>query len=398
MKKMILPISADPLTNGHLDLITRGMKIAEPLIIAVLNNNNKSTMFDLREREVMIKEVLQQIPHLCQALKKNHIKVLSYPGLLTDLAVALETNCIIRGVRNDKDWHHEETLKKAYQNQLWNNEQPLKFIYLRANKKTNCISSSLVKSIFAHHGNIAPFVPLKIKQKMEKKILGKKKIIITGSIASGKTTCARLLSEMLGKDQENSVISFDEMIVKIYQEIEKGQTPALAEKITKILPKDMKKEPLTKKLVVQSLTKMSLRQAKPFLEKLQILFSPYLRLKFSEKMQNIAAKKSEGFIILDAPMAVEYDLLPEANNVVVLVQASLETQLRRLKNRHFQEEKEARKRIVLAGSYEEKKLLIEKKIAFYNCGECFVLNADQQDNTKNIKDLAHALRAYFDKV
>src|SRR5215510_12282943 len=102
MRRAIYPGSFDPVTNGHLDIIERGCKLFDEIIIAILVNPEKQPFFSIEERETMLREVLQSIKHGNCMLRVSH-----FQGLLVHYAVAQQANAIVRGIRAISDYEYE---------------------------------------------------------------------------------------------------------------------------------------------------------------------------------------------------------------------------------------------------------------------------------------------------
>jgi len=158
MKKVIFPGSFDPVTLGHIDLITRASKLAERVVIAVAVNTSKKPLFDLNERCKLLSE---STAHL------SGIEVIPFTGLLADFAKEHNAQALIRGIRGATDADYE--LQLAQVNKVLNSE--LETILLPANAATGFISSTVVKEVFKHHGDIDSLAPLCVKKAFLKKQL-----------------------------------------------------------------------------------------------------------------------------------------------------------------------------------------------------------------------------------
>ncbi|PKF60541.1 pantetheine-phosphate adenylyltransferase [Psychromonas sp. psych-6C06] len=146
MKTVIFPGSFDPITNGHLDLIIRASRLADRVIVGVAKNETKNTLFDLQTRCALVTEATQQI---------EGVHVLPFSGLLADLAKQQEAQALIRGIRGTTDADYEIQLSQV--NKALNPQ--LETILLAANGETGFISSTVVKEVFKHNGDISQLAP-----------------------------------------------------------------------------------------------------------------------------------------------------------------------------------------------------------------------------------------------
>lgn len=146
MKRAVYPGSFDPITFGHLDMIERSAKMVDELVIAVLCNSAKNSLFSLEERVNMIKEVTKDLPN---------VRVETFDGLLVDYMREIEATIIIRGLRAVTDFEYE--LQIAQMNHVLKGDAET--IFLITNLKYSYLSSSLVKEIASYGGDITKFVP-----------------------------------------------------------------------------------------------------------------------------------------------------------------------------------------------------------------------------------------------
>lgn len=146
MKKAIYPGSFDPVTFGHMDIITRSAKIVDELVVGVLNNSAKNSLFSLEERVSMIKEMTKDIPN---------VTVASFDGLLVDYMNEIGATIIIRGLRAVTDFEYE--LQIAQANHVQNEE--IETIFLTTDLRFSYLSSTIVKEFASYGGDISKFVP-----------------------------------------------------------------------------------------------------------------------------------------------------------------------------------------------------------------------------------------------
>ena len=146
MKRAIYPGSFDPITFGHLDIIERSSKIVDELVVGVLRNSAKNSLFSLEERVSMIKEMTKDLPN---------VRVECFDGLLVDYMEQIGATIIIRGLRAVTDFEYE--LQIAQTNHVQNDK--IETIFLTTNLKYSYLSSTIVKEFASYGGDISKFVP-----------------------------------------------------------------------------------------------------------------------------------------------------------------------------------------------------------------------------------------------
>lgn len=156
MRRAVYPGSFDPLTLGHLDIIRRSAGIVDELVVSVLHNSAKNSLFSTDERVSMIKEVTQDIPN---------VKVATFDGLLVDYVKEIDASLIIRGLRAVTDFEYELQLTQT--NHILNPE--VETIFLTTNLQYSYLSSTIVKEIASYGGDISQFVPPEFIERIFKK-------------------------------------------------------------------------------------------------------------------------------------------------------------------------------------------------------------------------------------
>ena len=146
MKVAIYPGSFDPVTNGHVDMIERASKIVDELVVGVLNNSAKNSLFSLDERVSMLKEITKDMPN---------VTVASFDGLLVDFMEKIDATIIVRGLRAVTDFEYE--LQIAQTNHVENPE--VETIFLTTSLQYSYLSSTIVKEFASYGGDLSKFVP-----------------------------------------------------------------------------------------------------------------------------------------------------------------------------------------------------------------------------------------------
>jgi pantetheine-phosphate adenylyltransferase len=153
----IYPGSFDPPTNGHLDLIQRGSKIFEELVVAVLRNPEKSPMFSLAERLEMLREITSDL---------NNIRIDTFDGLMVEYAKSIDAMCVLRGIRAISDYEYE--LQMALMNRKL--EPTLETVFMMPAVKYSYVSSRLVREVAQAGGPVKDLVPEAVEHRVRQKI------------------------------------------------------------------------------------------------------------------------------------------------------------------------------------------------------------------------------------
>ncbi|HEV7374247.1 MAG TPA: pantetheine-phosphate adenylyltransferase [Pyrinomonadaceae bacterium] len=163
MRRAIYPGSFDPVTNGHLDIIERGCKLFDEIIIAILVHPDKKPFFTIEQRREMLAQVIAEIEHgSCRLLIED------FQGLLVDYAVQREADAIVRGIRAISDYEYE--LQMALMNRRL--EPRIETVFMMPAEVYSYVSSRLVKEIFLLGGKIEGLVPPSVEIMMQKKLDG----------------------------------------------------------------------------------------------------------------------------------------------------------------------------------------------------------------------------------
>lgn len=153
----IYPGSFDPITSGHLDLIERGARIFDRLIVSVLRNETKQPLFSVEERMEMLCEAVQGLPN---------VEVDSFNGLLIQYAASKNATALLRGIRAISDYEYE--LQMAHMNRRL--APGIETIFLMAREAHSFISSRLVKEVISLGGDINGLVPPFVEKRLRERL------------------------------------------------------------------------------------------------------------------------------------------------------------------------------------------------------------------------------------
>jgi pantetheine-phosphate adenylyltransferase len=153
----IYPGSFDPVTNGHLDLIERGAKIFDRLIVAVLQNLEKEPLFEVRERLEMLREVTRRWPN---------VEIDVFDGLLMDYARRKKAQVILRGIRAISDYEYE--LQMALMNRKL--APNIETVFMMPAETFSYLSSRLVREIAKLGGSVRDLVPPAVEERLRSKV------------------------------------------------------------------------------------------------------------------------------------------------------------------------------------------------------------------------------------
>ena len=156
----IYPGTFDPMTTGHMDIVKRSLKIVDSLVIAVANNINKDSLFNINERIEIIKNYIKSLNEF-----NSKIEVTELSGLLTSFAQTQNATCIIRGLRAVSDFEYE--FQMTGMNYQLNPD--IETIFLMTSEKNSFISSNFVKEVHKLGGDVSNFVSKNTLNELNKK-------------------------------------------------------------------------------------------------------------------------------------------------------------------------------------------------------------------------------------
>ena len=153
MRRVVYPGSFDPVTNGHLDIISRAARLYDEVIVAVLLNLSKSALFTVDERAEMLREVTTEF---------SNVRVASFDGLIVDFCKANDVSAIVKGLRAVSDFDYE--LQMAQMNY---SQAGVETMFMTTNPLYAFLSSSLVKEFAKFGGNVASLVPKPVLDRLK---------------------------------------------------------------------------------------------------------------------------------------------------------------------------------------------------------------------------------------
>ncbi|EMA8638818.1 pantetheine-phosphate adenylyltransferase [Cronobacter malonaticus] len=155
--RAIYPGTFDPITNGHLDIITRAASMFNELILAVAASPHKKTMFSLDERVALAQRAAAHLPN---------VSVTRFSDLMANFAQAQQANVLVRGLRTAGDFEYEMQLAHMNRHLM----PTLESVFLMPSKEWSFISSSLVKEVARHQGDVSHFLPAHVHQALLEKL------------------------------------------------------------------------------------------------------------------------------------------------------------------------------------------------------------------------------------
>ena len=154
----VYPGSFDPITYGHIDIIERGCKLFDRVVVAILINPNKTPLFTVEERLEMISKSLKHLP-------QEKIKVSSFSGLLVDYVKKVNAKAILRGIRAISDFEYEFQMALTNRRLL----KTVDTVFMMPDERYSYLSANLVREIASFGGDISHFVPPHVEKRLKEK-------------------------------------------------------------------------------------------------------------------------------------------------------------------------------------------------------------------------------------
>ena len=309
IRRALFPLSADPITLGHLDLIARGAAQCDELVVAVMDNDLKAGayLFSLEERAAMAERAVREraVPN---------VRVIASRGLLTDLYLTEACDAVVRGIRDEADQAYEERQMRIHTSIL-----PAlngRIHYLPADPRLAHIASSLAKGLAARGLDVSAYVPAFVKRQLEEKLLRQWKIAVTGGIAVGKSHVAARLAERWQARNGTRAwhVNIDQLLRELYADATPGAQAlrdTLAERFGREVLKDggrdVDRAALSARLFAADCPR-SLR------EEIHALTAPHIERKYREALSG-----KEGLIVLEWAQLAEMAMGHWANHHAIVV-------------------------------------------------------------------------------
>lgn len=321
MKSCIYAGSFDPITLGHLDVIERAAALFDKVFVSVGNNNSKSGLFSIDEKIDLITKSTKHI---------QNVEVVSFTGLLADFSYELGCKVVIKGVRNFQDFDYERLLHDIGLTQ----QRGIETFTIFAKPELSHVSSSASKELCKYNGLTSGYVPLVVKQALEKKLHGQFIVGITGEAGMGKShfvdVMVRLVSSIYGVDKIHH-IDLDKVGHDILHKLTAPVYLTLREDIRKEF--NLKGEMIDRK-ALGSIVFNDDGALNRLNEMMKIPMMTRIRKEIDGR---------RGMIVLNGALLVEANFLSLCNNNVVVVTSSASEQSQNLSNRGLNNEQVVRR-------------------------------------------------------
>lgn len=340
MTHPVLPLSGDPPTLGHRNLVERAAGLFGDCTVVLARNAGKSPVFTVEERKRLCEATFAGIPNVAVEI---------CDGLLADWCFRRGVRLLVRGIRGGGDVEGEVNLAWGHRRQV----PDIETVYLPAFESLAHVSSSLARIIAAEQGDLRGLVSMPVKEAMEAAMHGQFRLCVTGPIACGKSTLVgRLAAWFAERRVPCEEIDMDRVTEDIYRGTDAGVTAAFTARLTEsfgagVLGDGGQPDKNRVRQAVLSDKSGNLKKslADAIREPLEISLRSRLRGR-------------KGLLLLAAAVAAEGDWIWHSNNHVLLVKADPAVQLERLMGREKIDRDEAARRLEWSGTAERKAELI----------------------------------------
>lgn len=381
MSKCIFSLSADPIHFGHINTIERAARLFDQVHVAIGVNETKKYLFQLYERLDLIRRATAHI---------KNVEVSAFDGLLVDYAVLNGINIIIKSVRNAEDAEYERRLCSVGNTQA----SGIETLILFSDPRYENVSSSVIKALEQHKGFIHEFVPLCVKQALEKRLSMQVIIGVTGGIGCGKSYITKQLREHIPLRTVN--IDFDNLVHEIYTQRSQPYYTQIRRNIIDEFGDDIIIHTNPEKYLIDS----RILAGKVFpnpekMNKLYKLLDEALFMIYRETLQ----KNKDCIIFLNCTYLMgnnisDFNLSYLCNNNIILVECDKKYQVRRLKENRLLTDQQIDDRLSSQYSNEVLKEKIERQIEKDGYGNLMCFN-NSEHKPDSIKVLAENIKRYW---
>ncbi len=369
----LFPLSADPITNGHIDIIKRASLAFDELIVAIGKNGNKKYLLPIEKRVALLNACFKD---------DSNIKIKTYLGLLPDFARENNIHTIIRGIRNKDDLEYEHTLQQTCKGLC----ADIDVFLLITDPKFSHISSSLVKMLLFDNAFIHEYVPLVVKQSLEENVLGRFIIGITGEIGAGKTYISNKLVDIAkAHNLEAHNIELDNLGHDILNTLDEPFYRNLRQDLIEIFGHEIT---LDGNFIDRKILGKIVFNDKKLLNKLNSLMKEAILIRLRQEITN-----KKGLILINGALLSEFNMTNYCNNNIVLIETSVKLQTSRLKKRDFSDE-QIQRRIESQYTTQKKLHVLQNSIKQDNYGTIIkFLNENATD--EEINDLYLKIKKFL---
>ncbi len=371
--RALYAFSGDPITYGHIDIVERAARTYEEVVVAIGENPQKSGkyLFSREERLTLARDCLAHLPNVSCA---------AFNGLLGEYAFRHGFDVIVRGVRNNSDLEGELVLHAVVESLHGN----VDMVFFPARRRLSHISSGVVKAIVAEGGDVSAYCPLRVKEELEKRILGRFSVAIAGGVAAGKTYVAQKLVKRLQESMTATYVSLDAVGHFILGDASDPVYKATRQRICERFGASVMAADGT---IDRKLLGRMVFASRPALDDLNDIMREPMLTRLYEETCNL----SHGVIVMEGAIFVEANWTNVVNNNVILVDAPEEVRKQRLITRSRLDADEAENKIQRQIPPARRRAIMQQRIREHRWGRLWEI--DDSGNGPQIDQVADELIA-----